>query len=251
MAPELAPFMADECLLSMPEVEGIDYTMKEYMKLVEKTKECVDRLNAQGGDWNPHKVEMAVWSYYVLREHKPQVLEDLPGADTKTGPRVVTETSNGDTEQTNGVTEDNVNGTGESSENSTESNGNAPEDTAEPAPPQETAAAPVENGNGLGSDHSSSEVSQPANESSELTSNDPEPANQSAEETCKRPLDAETEAPSSKRVCTEAPAAEEGQAQELSKEVAKEFTTEVSSKTESEAPNGVNNTPHQITSGGD
>ena len=48
MAPELAPFMADELLLSMPEVEGLDYTMKEYMKLVEKTKECVDRLNAQG-----------------------------------------------------------------------------------------------------------------------------------------------------------------------------------------------------------
>ena len=50
MAPELAPFMADECLLSMPEVEGIDYTMKEYIKLVEKTKECVERLNAQG-EW--------------------------------------------------------------------------------------------------------------------------------------------------------------------------------------------------------
>merc|ERR1719461_920162 len=75
MAPDLAPFMADELLLSMPEVEGIDYTMKEYMKLVEKTKECVDRLNAQGGDWNPHKVEMAVWTYYILREFKPDVLE--------------------------------------------------------------------------------------------------------------------------------------------------------------------------------
>ena len=48
MAPDLAPFMADECLLSMPEVEGIDYTMKEYMKLVEKTNKCVERLNAQG-----------------------------------------------------------------------------------------------------------------------------------------------------------------------------------------------------------
>merc|ERR1711944_144563 len=82
MAPELAPFMADELLLSMPEVEGIDYTMKEYMKLVEKTKECVDRLNAQGGDWNPHKVEMAVWTYYILREFKPEVLEDLPEAGT-------------------------------------------------------------------------------------------------------------------------------------------------------------------------
>ena len=97
MAPELAPFMADECLLSMPEVEGIDYTMKEYIKLVEKTKECVERLNAQGetcywftvtslrsvvgGDWTPHKVEMTVWSFFVLRENKPHVLDDLPSAD--------------------------------------------------------------------------------------------------------------------------------------------------------------------------
>jgi hypothetical protein len=47
-APELAPFMADECLLAMPDMEGIDYTMKEYMKLVEKTRECVERLNSQG-----------------------------------------------------------------------------------------------------------------------------------------------------------------------------------------------------------
>merc|ERR1712121_412897 len=87
--PEIAPFMADELLMSMPEVEGIDYTMKEYMKLVEKTNECVDRLNAQGGDWNPHKVEMAVWTYYILREHKPEILEDLPEAN-ETGNKRVT-----------------------------------------------------------------------------------------------------------------------------------------------------------------
>eukprot|EP00090_Calanus_glacialis_P004487 TRINITY_DN1335_c0_g1_i1.p1 TRINITY_DN1335_c0_g1~~TRINITY_DN1335_c0_g1_i1.p1 ORF type:complete len:494 (+),score=166.78 TRINITY_DN1335_c0_g1_i1:156-1637(+) len=77
-APEVAPFMADELLLSMPEVEGIDYTMKEYMKLVEKTKECVDRLNAQGGSWNPHKVEMTVWAYYIARDLKPEILDDMP-----------------------------------------------------------------------------------------------------------------------------------------------------------------------------
>merc|ERR1711884_604339 len=81
-APEIAPFMADELLMSMPEVEGIDYTMKEYMKLVEKTKECVERLNAQGGDWTPHKVELTVWSFFVLRELKPEVLEELPEADS-------------------------------------------------------------------------------------------------------------------------------------------------------------------------
>ena len=110
----------------------------------------------------------------------------------------------------------------------------------------QTAAAPVENGNGLSCDLSSSEDSQPANESSPQ----PQPANHSSEESSKRSLDTESEAPSSKRVCTEAPAAETGEAQELSKEVAKEFTNEVP-VAESEAPNGVNNTPHQITSGGD
>merc|ERR1712012_1290015 len=88
MAPELAPFMADELLLSMPEVEGLDYTMKEYMKLVEKTKECVDRLNAQGGEWTPHKVEMAIWTYYVLRENKPELLDDLPEANAASEKRL-------------------------------------------------------------------------------------------------------------------------------------------------------------------
>merc|ERR1711971_462730 len=83
MAPELAPFMADELLLSMPEVEGIDYTMKEYMKLVDQTKQCVERLNAQGGEWTPHKVEMAVWTYYILRDLKPEALENLPEAGSE------------------------------------------------------------------------------------------------------------------------------------------------------------------------
>ena len=46
-APHIAPFMADECLLSMPEVDGLDYTMKEYMRYVEYVKECVERLNSQ------------------------------------------------------------------------------------------------------------------------------------------------------------------------------------------------------------
>ena len=71
MAPELAPFMADELLLSMPEVEGIDYTMKEYMKLVDQTKQCVERLNAQGED-HPrhihryHSKTLLLLSYVVL-----------------------------------------------------------------------------------------------------------------------------------------------------------------------------------------
>ena len=46
-APHIAPFMADECLLSMPECDGLDYTMKEYMRYVDYVKECAERLNSQ------------------------------------------------------------------------------------------------------------------------------------------------------------------------------------------------------------
>merc|ERR1719376_159406 len=79
-APELAPFMADECLLAMPDVDSLDYTMKEYMNYVEHIKACVERLNQQGGAWNPHKVELAVWTYYIAMDLKPELLSDLPSA---------------------------------------------------------------------------------------------------------------------------------------------------------------------------
>merc|ERR1711976_670230 len=191
MAPDLAPFMADELLLSMPEVEGIDYTMKEYMKLVEKTKECVERLNAQGGEWNPHKVEMAVWTYYVLRELKPQVLDDFPDADSGSDKRV-----SGDS-VTEAVTENGVNG----------------------------EAAPVENGNGVS--HSD---------------------NTDTDSSVKRPLETDTtdsdtaaSGPDCKRVCSDT----------NNVAAASEELNKSANDTVSEAPNGVNNTPHPITSGGD
>jgi hypothetical protein len=31
-----------------------------------------------GGSWTPHKVEMAVWTHYVARDLKPELLEDMP-----------------------------------------------------------------------------------------------------------------------------------------------------------------------------
>merc|ERR1711962_993032 len=111
--PELAPFMADECLLSMEGTEGIDYTMKEYMKLVAKTQQCVERLNEQGGDWTPHKVEMAVWTHYVARDLKPELLDDMP---SKHGNKV--DRFNGDSNSMTGVA---VNGEVSSEEDTTES----------------------------------------------------------------------------------------------------------------------------------
>merc|ERR1712038_1178873 len=91
-APHIAPFMADECLLSMPEVDGLDYTMKEYMRYVEYVKTCVERLNSQSpGDpkYTPHIVELAVWTHYILYDLKPDLLEDMPEAKVETAPAPV------------------------------------------------------------------------------------------------------------------------------------------------------------------
>ena len=46
-SPENAPFMADECLMAIPEIEGIDYTTKEYLNFVQHIQTTVERLNKQ------------------------------------------------------------------------------------------------------------------------------------------------------------------------------------------------------------
>merc|ERR1711953_226936 len=88
-APHAAPFMADESLLAMPEIDSLDYTMKEYMRYVDYVKVCVDRLNSQefpgitlGEEaWTPHKVELAVWTHFILRDLKPETLDNMPAAE--------------------------------------------------------------------------------------------------------------------------------------------------------------------------
>ena len=47
-APHLAPFMADECLWAMPDVDSLDYTIKEYMNYIEHINACVNRINENG-----------------------------------------------------------------------------------------------------------------------------------------------------------------------------------------------------------
>ncbi|KAI4504282.1 hypothetical protein M0802_000753 [Mischocyttarus mexicanus] len=82
-SPECAPFMADECLMAIPEIEGIDYTTKEYLKFVQHIQTTVDRLNKQtsnGKSWSPHRVELALWTHYVASELKPELLEGIPGS---------------------------------------------------------------------------------------------------------------------------------------------------------------------------
>nr|CAD7598386.1 unnamed protein product [Timema genevievae] len=47
-APDQAPFMADECLMAIPEIEGIDYTTKEYLKFVQHIHTAVERAELVG-----------------------------------------------------------------------------------------------------------------------------------------------------------------------------------------------------------
>ncbi|XP_069691100.1 uncharacterized protein Amun isoform X2 [Periplaneta americana] len=79
-APDQAPFMADECLMAIPEIEGIDYTTKEYLNFVQHIQATVQRLNKEtnNGTWNPHQVELALWTHYVASEMKPELLDSIP-----------------------------------------------------------------------------------------------------------------------------------------------------------------------------
>ncbi|CAH1116148.1 unnamed protein product [Phaedon cochleariae] len=85
-SPETAPFMADECLMAIPDIEGIDYTAKEYLKFAGHISAAADRLNgesAAAGErpdavvWSPHKVELTLWTHYVVMEHKPDLLSSI------------------------------------------------------------------------------------------------------------------------------------------------------------------------------
>lgn len=87
-APHSAPFMADECLMAIPEIEGIDYTTKEYLNFVQHIQATVDRLNKEAGFvvgsdvppfWSPHLVELALWSHYVANDLSPDLLDEMPG----------------------------------------------------------------------------------------------------------------------------------------------------------------------------
>lgn len=97
--PDLAPFMADECLNAIPEFENIDYTAKEYLKFVELIQAKQERLNKEyegksngaeenggGGEgekpaakkWSAHQVELALWAYSVAFDLQPDLLKDMP-----------------------------------------------------------------------------------------------------------------------------------------------------------------------------
>jgi len=81
--PEIAPYMADECMISTPEIEVTDYTIAEYTNFAEKIRALCEKLKEADPEtnWNPHKVELALWTHYIAKDLKPELLDDMPGAD--------------------------------------------------------------------------------------------------------------------------------------------------------------------------
>ncbi|KAK7576217.1 hypothetical protein V9T40_012503 [Parthenolecanium corni] len=81
-APDIAPFMADECLLAIPEIEGIDYTTKEYLNFVWHIQNTADRLSKESNEaWTLHSIELALWTHFVASELKPELLDGIPCAN--------------------------------------------------------------------------------------------------------------------------------------------------------------------------
>ncbi|KFB38408.1 AGAP004286-PA-like protein [Anopheles sinensis] len=214
-APESAPFMADECLMAIPDIEGIDYTAKEYLKFVKHIQQTMERLNlevesngaaadlatedssasapdddadaaaadsnsngaadtttapaateetpaeatttttsttgskaSKGAEaaangtsepkakkWSAHSVELALWTYYVLFDQRPELLGGMPGTNNGTAA-----TQNGvgdeeeeddDEEDKSGEEEENENGTVEDEGDNDENSRNAVMESSE------------------------------------------------------------------------------------------------------------------------
>ncbi|GFS71799.1 uncharacterized protein NPIL_267761 [Nephila pilipes] len=78
--PEQAPFMADECMLSTPGVETMDYTVAEYLNYTMELKKKSDHLNSLDSSqtWNPHQIELALWAHFVAGSLDQSILSNLP-----------------------------------------------------------------------------------------------------------------------------------------------------------------------------
>lgn len=128
--PEAAPFMADEVLQAIPDIEGIDYTTREYLKLVTHIESTRNRLNSEcgGEEWTAHSVELAVWTHSVASDMKPELLEDLPPSNPHSAAALAT-SDNG------------TNGNSHSDEKSSDDNEDASNDESRPEQTTATAEA--------------------------------------------------------------------------------------------------------------
>ncbi|XP_039754221.1 uncharacterized protein LOC120629359 isoform X2 [Pararge aegeria] len=148
-SPEIAPFMADECIQAIPEMEGSDYTAKEYLNFVKHIQNVCDRLNKEqngcGKKWSPHMVELSLWTHNILSDLQPELLgkESKITAPINGGSPLPSDESNLEPPSTNGngklgvesVTDDTTSCT----EDSMDAKGTSPATPATPASPSDNS----------------------------------------------------------------------------------------------------------------
>ncbi|KAM3916094.1 uncharacterized protein RB166_015472 [Leptodactylus fuscus] len=77
-APELAAFMADEAVESVPGMSPIQYNLKHYLRFLEELQKKSKALTiASEEEWTPHRVELCLWTWKVGQKLCPQLLESI------------------------------------------------------------------------------------------------------------------------------------------------------------------------------
>ncbi|KAM8961045.1 uncharacterized protein RCH25_036839 [Pelodytes ibericus] len=75
-APDLAAFMADEAVESVPGLAPVQYTLKHYMRFLEALRQKSAALSkACSQPWTPHRVELCLWAWAVAQKLCPDILE--------------------------------------------------------------------------------------------------------------------------------------------------------------------------------
>lgn len=78
-APEVAAFMSDEAVSSVPGLPALQYTLKHYLLYLRQVQERATALNggSTSGLWTPHRVETALWTWAVGQKLCPHLLPNL------------------------------------------------------------------------------------------------------------------------------------------------------------------------------
>ncbi|KAM6424105.1 uncharacterized protein PHA67_004822 isoform 1-T3 [Liasis olivaceus] len=83
-APEIAAFMADEAMESLPGLVPLQYTLRHYLLYLDGIRSCAKKLN-QGsttGMWTAHLVEKCLWAWtWAEKLHLPILRIADPGGN--------------------------------------------------------------------------------------------------------------------------------------------------------------------------
>ncbi|CAJ0940936.1 unnamed protein product [Ranitomeya imitator] len=75
-APDMAAFMADEAVESVPGLSPVQYNAKHYLRYLGALQRKAEALsNASDEEWTPHRVELCLWTWKVAQKLCPKLLE--------------------------------------------------------------------------------------------------------------------------------------------------------------------------------